>query len=105
MTNHMWSGFNLMAHLPTWQRLPEHIRGAIERNVATHVQRQRLAQQVRNVSMRQDLIRRGLIFNDIEAASFRVRLAGVYSTWRERLGARCWSLLEAEVGKLGSKSA
>jgi tripartite ATP-independent transporter DctP family solute receptor len=105
MTNHMWSGFNLMAHLPTWQRLPEHIRGAIERNVATHVQRQRMAQQVRNVSMRQELVRRGLIFNDVEAAPFRARLAGVYSTWRERLGARCWSLLEAEVGKLGSKSA
>src|ERR1043165_3253333 len=22
MTDHMWSGFNLLAHLPTWQRLP-----------------------------------------------------------------------------------
>jgi hypothetical protein len=55
--------------------------------------------------MRQELIRRGLVFNEVEAARFRTRLAGVYSTWRERLGARCWSLLEAEVGKLGSTSA
>ena len=27
MTNHMWSGFNLMAHLPTWQRLPDDDQG------------------------------------------------------------------------------
>src|SRR5215218_8181488 len=26
LTNHMWSGFNLMAHLATWQRLPEDIK-------------------------------------------------------------------------------
>ena len=33
MTNHMWSGFNLMAHLATWQRLPDDIKSVIERNV------------------------------------------------------------------------
>ena len=29
MTNHMWSGFNLLAHLPTWQRLPEDIKPVV----------------------------------------------------------------------------
>jgi hypothetical protein len=30
MTNHMWSGYNLMAHLATWRRLPRHIQSVIE---------------------------------------------------------------------------
>jgi len=34
-------------------------------------------------------------------ATFRARLTGVYSAWRERLGTRCWALLEGAVGKLG----
>jgi TRAP-type transport system periplasmic protein len=100
MTNHMWSGFNLMAHLATWQRLPDDIRGAIERNVVAHVRRQRADQSALNASLRQDLAGRGLMFNEVEQAAFRARLGDVYATWRQRLGTRCWSLLEAEVGKL-----
>ena len=41
MTNHMWSGFNLLAHLPTWQRLPDDIKAVIERNVTRYVRLQR----------------------------------------------------------------
>jgi TRAP-type transport system periplasmic protein len=101
MTNHMWSGFNLMAHLATWQRLPDDVKRVIERNVTAHVRRQRHDQAALNAALRQELARRGLVFNDIEQAAFRGRLAGVYTVWRERLGTRCWSLLEGEVGGLG----
>jgi TRAP-type transport system periplasmic protein len=101
MTNHMWSGFNLMAHLPTWRSLPDHIRTVIERNVAFHVRQQRLSQSAINSALRQDLVRRGLIFNEVEPGAFQARLSGVYSNWRQRLGTQCWSLLEAEVGTLG----
>jgi len=101
MTNHMWSGFNLMAHLPTWQRLPDDIKAVIERHATAHVQQQRIDQATVNAHLRQDLARRGLVFNEVEQSAFRARLGGVYATWRERLGARCWSLLEAEVGRLG----
>ena len=100
MTNHMWSGFNLMAHLPTWQRLPDEIRAVIERNVVAHVSRQRMDQAALNAALRQDLARRGLQFNEVDQKAFRSRLREVYSTWREKLGTRCWSLLEAEVGAL-----
>ena len=100
MTNHMWSGFNLMAHLATWQRLPDDIRSVIERNVVAHVRQQRADQSALNAALRQDLARRGLVFNEVDQAAFRARLGGVYAAWRERLGQRCWSLLEAEVGRL-----
>jgi TRAP-type transport system periplasmic protein len=101
MTNHMWSGFNLMAHLATWQRLPADIKEAIERNAAIHVRRQREEQDKLNAGLRDVFVARGIAFNDIDQAAFRARLAGVYATWKEKLGSRCWALLEEQVGKLG----
>src|ERR1700726_1354036 len=41
LTNHMWSGFNLMAHLATWQGLPDDIKTVIDRNAAKYVRQQR----------------------------------------------------------------
>jgi len=101
LTNHMWSGFNAMAHAATWNALPDDIRGVIERNVTKYVRRQRQDQAALNAGLRDDFSRRGLMFNEVDQAAFRARLPGVYAIWKERLGSKCWSLLEAEVGKLG----
>jgi len=101
LTNHMWSGFNQMAHLPTWKSLPEDIQGTIERNVARYVRAQRSDQIALNAELRNDFVKRGLVFNEVDQAAFRARLPSVYATWKERFGPKCWSLVEAEVGKLG----
>jgi TRAP-type C4-dicarboxylate transport system substrate-binding protein len=101
MTNHMWSGFNLMAHLATWQRLPDDIKAVLERNAAAYVRRQRVEQDQLNSSLRDIFAARGIAFNEIDQSAFRARLAGVYAAWKEKLGPKCWTLLEAEVGKLG----
>jgi TRAP-type transport system periplasmic protein len=100
MTNHMWSGFNLMAHLPTWQRLPDDIKTVIDRNVARYVRAQRQEQGRLNASLRTTFEQRGLVFNDVDQAPFRARLGGLYAIWKEKLGATCWSLLEAASGWL-----
>jgi tripartite ATP-independent transporter DctP family solute receptor len=97
MTNHMWSGFNLLAHLPTWQRLPAGITAVIGRNVTKYVRLQRRDQEQLNLAARATLARRGLAFNDVDAGPFRARLAGVYTAWKNRLGSKCWSLLEASL--------
>ena len=47
-----------------------------------------------NTAAHATLARRGLVFNDVDAAPFRAQLSGVYASWKERLGTRCWSLLE-----------
>lgn len=101
MTNHMWSGFNEMAHLATWRGLPEDVRDVITRNVAKYVRLQRVNQGNINAGLRQRFVAAGLIFNDVDQVPFRARLAGVYATWKEKLGTKAWSLLETEVGKLG----
>ena len=99
MTNHMWSGFNQMAHLPTWQRLPGDIQEIIERNVAQAVRLQRQDQAQANGSLRPALIERGIAFNDVDPEPFRRALSGFYRTWKDTLGTRCWSLLEDAVGQ------
>jgi tripartite ATP-independent transporter DctP family solute receptor len=99
MTNHMWSGFNLLAHLPTWKRRPGDVTAVIERAAAKFVRLQRRDQEQMNQAARVTLARRGLVFNDVETAPFRAQLAGVYNAWKERLGLRCWTLLE-ESAKL-----
>jgi tripartite ATP-independent transporter DctP family solute receptor len=99
MTNHMWSGFNLLAHLPTWTRLPEDVRSVIDRNVTKYVRLQREDQGRANNQQRTALAARGLVFNDVAAAPFRRQLAGFYATWKKTLGTKCWSLLEDASGR------
>jgi tripartite ATP-independent transporter DctP family solute receptor len=101
MTNHMWSGFNLMAHLATWRGLPADIKAVIERNATKYVRQQREDQGRLNGGLRAAFTGRGLAFNEVDQAAFRAKLPGVYAAWKEKLGSKCWTLLEAEVGKLG----
>jgi TRAP-type transport system periplasmic protein len=101
LTNHMWSGFNAMAHPATWKALPDDIKGTIERNVTKYVRQQRQDQAALNASLRDDFVKRGLVFNEVDQTAFRAKLPGVYAMWKEKLGSKCWSLVEAEVGKLG----
>jgi TRAP-type C4-dicarboxylate transport system substrate-binding protein len=101
LTNHMWSGFNLMAHLPTWQKLPDDIKAVIERNATKYVRQQREDQGSLNAGLRQSFTERGLRFNEVDQGAFRARLPNVYANWKEKLGNKCWGWLEADVGTLG----
>src|SRR5262245_18844112 len=100
MTNHMWSGFNLMANGALWQRLPDDIQATIERNAAGFVRAQRDDQGRFNARLRTTLAERGMLFNPVDPAPFRARMAPVYAAWRDKLGRRCWTLLEGHVGPL-----
>ena len=100
MTNHMWSGFNMLAHQASWNKIPADIRGVIERQVTRAVRLQRQDQQAANDAARKTLATH-LAFNDVDTAPFRKQMSGVYASWKKILGAKAWSLLEAEVGRLG----
>ena len=94
MTDHMWSGFNLLAHRATWQRIPADLQAIIDRNVAKYVRLQRQDQIAANMRLRTELAARGLEFTTPDPAPFKKQLADVYATWKEKLGSRCWKLLE-----------
>jgi tripartite ATP-independent transporter DctP family solute receptor len=98
MTNHMWSGFNQMAHLATWRTLPQDLQAVIDRNVTRYVRLQRQDQEAANTRMRGELAKRGLVFNEVDTAPFRKSLSGFYANWKKTLGPRCWELLEKAAG-------
>ena len=100
MTNHGWSGFNLLASMKLWSRLPADLKQVIERNAVKYVRLQRADNAALNAEFRTRLAGQGMIFNEADTSSFRGRLAPYYSRWKDTIGAQAWSLLEAHVGKL-----
>jgi TRAP-type transport system periplasmic protein len=102
MTNHSWAGFNLIANLPFWQKIPADLQAVIDRNVKKYVALQRTAAQQLNASLEPKLKERGMIFNVADTESFRKKLAaGFYPRWKGQLGTTAWGLLEDQVGRLG----
>jgi len=100
MTNHGWSGFNLLAGMKTWQRLPENVQAVIERNAVNYVRLQRADHARLNTEFRTKLAEQGMAFNEADTSSFRTRLGDYYARWKNTVGERAWALLEGHVGKL-----
>jgi tripartite ATP-independent transporter DctP family solute receptor len=101
MTSHMWSGFNLIANLRVWERLPGDVQTVIQRNAAKYAALQRADNEALNHALRTRLADRGMIFNEVDPASFKAMLGGYYARWKQEIGQRTWTLLEQHVGKLG----
>jgi TRAP-type transport system periplasmic protein len=102
VTNHMWSGFNLLGNLDFWNRLPAGVQDAVQRNVRKYVAMQRAYTDDLNRQLGDKLAARGLVFNNADVASFRRKLGGgFYQRWKNEFGPTAWALLEREVGKLG----
>jgi tripartite ATP-independent transporter DctP family solute receptor len=102
MSNHMWSGFNLLSNGDFWKRLPPDVRAIIERNVVKYVEVQRKVTDDLNVSLEATLKERGMVFNTPDTSSFARKLAdGFYGRWKTQLGSKTWAVLEAGVGKVG----
>lgn len=100
ITNHGWSGFNLLANWKLWQRFPADVQKAIEGNAMKFARLQRADNNTLNTEFRTKLAQQGMIFNEAETSSFRVRLGPYYARWKETIGRQAWSLLEAHVGTL-----
>ena len=101
LTNHMWSGFNLIANMKMWQGLPADARRIIQRNAEKYVKLQRSDTDTMNHDLAPRLAQRGMMINQPDAAGFRARLGSYYAHWKEIIGAKTWALLEAHVGKMG----
>ena len=102
MTNHMWSGFNLLSNLRFWNGLPADVQGVVNRNVKKYVTAQRLYTNNLNRNLETSLAAGGQIFNTADVTTFRRKLGdGFYQRWKTQLGSTAWNLLEAQVGKLG----
>jgi len=101
VTEHSWSGYNMLASLKVWQGLPADVQSVIETNTKKFVALQRSDTDALNVDLRHDLEQKGMVFNDVDKASFRPALTAFYPRWKQHIGQRAWHLLEAQTGKLG----
>jgi TRAP-type transport system periplasmic protein len=101
VTDHSWSGYNLLASLKVWQSLPADIQQVIERNARKFVALQRADTDNLNEQLRRDLEHHGMMFNTVDQASFRAVLPSYYPRWREHVGNRAWTLLQQYTGRLG----
>jgi tripartite ATP-independent transporter DctP family solute receptor len=101
ITDHSWSGYNLLASLKVWQSLHADAQRVIETNTRKYVALQRADTDKLNDELRHDLERRGMVFNTADQASFRAVLGSYYPRWKQHIGQRAWDLLESSVGKLG----
>jgi tripartite ATP-independent transporter DctP family solute receptor len=101
ITDHSWSGYNMLASLKVWQGLPADVQRVIETNTRKYAALQRADGDKLNEELRTDLTKKGMAFNDADKASFRAVLASYYPKWKAHIGQRAWDLLESNVGKLG----
>jgi tripartite ATP-independent transporter DctP family solute receptor len=101
VTDHSWSGYNMLASAKVWQGLPADAQRVIETNTRKFAALQRADGDRLNEELRTDLTKKGMMFNDADKASFRAVLASYYPKWKAHIGQRAWDLLEANVGKLG----
>ena len=101
MTNHMWSGYWLLANPDAWKQIPPDVQAIVARNAAKYAPLQRRDVALLNASLSDKLHRQGLTINTVDTGPFRAKLAPQYEKWKDEYGATAWGLLESYVGKLG----
>jgi TRAP-type transport system periplasmic protein len=102
MTNHMWDGFWFLMNRRAWQALPDDIKAVVAKNVNAAAVKERVDTEKLNITVREELAGKGLVFNQPDVAPFREKLrsAGFYAEWKGKYGDKAWEILEKSVGKL-----
>jgi tripartite ATP-independent transporter DctP family solute receptor len=102
LTNHMWDGFWFLMNRKAWAALPDDIKTIVAKNVNAAAVKERADTEKLNVTVREELAGKGLVFNQPDVAPFREKLrsAGFYAEWKGKYGDKAWEILEKSVGKL-----
>jgi TRAP-type transport system periplasmic protein len=101
LTNHVWSGFNLIANLGFWRSLGEAQQQVIHVAARRHVARQREYTVQLNRNLESALRNKGMKIEHVQPGAWRRALGpGFYNRWRERCGTTAWRLLQDAVGRL-----
>jgi tripartite ATP-independent transporter DctP family solute receptor len=100
MTNHMWDGFWFLANRRAWERLPEDLRPIVAKHLNEAAVAERADVAKLNAGLKDELVSKGMQFNDPNPALFRegLRKAGFYAEWKKKYGDEAWAILEKSVG-------
>ncbi|MER2537497.1 MAG: TRAP transporter substrate-binding protein [Rhizobiaceae bacterium] len=96
LTGHLWGAIWISANKDRWNSLPSDVKAVISKHINDGAIQQRQASADKAKSLRGELETAGLIFNDPNLDSFRLKLreSGFYTEWREKFGAKAWAALE-----------
>jgi tripartite ATP-independent transporter DctP family solute receptor len=102
ITNHMWDGFWLLANRRNHDALPQDIRASLAKQLDAGALAERVRLAELNVSVKDDLVKKGLQFSTPSPVEFREKLgtAGFSADWKGRFPAAGWAALEAAAGSL-----
>ena len=101
-TNHIWDPFFILGNRRAFNALPADLQAIVKREFDRAAIEQREDTTKLNVSLKDQLVAKGLAFESVDKAAFRKALsdAGYYKEWRGKLGEDNWKALEAVVGSL-----
>ncbi len=102
MSDHIWSGYWTLFNQDVWNKLGKGIQDIISREMATSTLQARNDNVILNRSVRDQLTRRGMKFNDVDKNSFKQKLvdAKYYERWKDKFGPKAWAALEKYANKL-----
>jgi tripartite ATP-independent transporter DctP family solute receptor len=102
MSDHIWSGYWTLFNQDVWNKLPKDIQAIITREINASTLAARNDNEFKNRAVRDELTRRGMIFNEVDKASFKKKLvdAKYYERWKTEFGPKAWTALEKYANKL-----
>jgi tripartite ATP-independent transporter DctP family solute receptor len=103
MSEHIWSGYWTLFNQDVWKKLGKTNTDIISREMAAATLAARNDNVNLNKSVRDKLMRRGMLFNDVDKNSFKQKLisANYYQRWKAEFGPTAWTALEKYANKLG----
>ena len=102
LSHHIWSGYWNLANQDLWNKFPPDVQRIISRELNLGALRARADNAILTGSTRDKLVRRGMIFNEVDIPSFKAKLieAGYYQRWKTEFGPTAWAALEKYANKL-----
>src|SRR3979490_2174905 len=99
LTNHMWDGFWFLMTRRAWAALPDDIKAIVAKNVNAAAVKERVDTEKLNITVREELAGKGLVFNQPDVTPFRAKLrpAGFLAGWKGKHGDHAWDVLEKAV--------
>jgi TRAP-type C4-dicarboxylate transport system substrate-binding protein len=96
----MWDGFWFLANRRAWEKVPQDVRAIVAKHINDAGVAERADVAKLNASLKDELVSKGMIFNEPETAPFRdaLRKAGFYAEWKKKFGDEAWAILEKAVG-------
>jgi tripartite ATP-independent transporter DctP family solute receptor len=101
-TNHIWDSFFVIANRRSMKALPDDLQEIVRREFDRATLEQRTDTAKLNATLKDQLVAKGLVFEQPDKDAFRRDLtaAGFYKEWRGKFGEDNWKILESVVGAL-----